>query len=479
MERADILVALVVTFRGDPAAIIERCEEALGEAGAEDARAARILALRTGIHLWNADVGASLVDSRAGLEKAERVGDPALLALAIARLATAESLAAVATPGLLERGAEIEEHYGLELQYFESPLYLRSRHLLRLGEIDRSRVILEELQAGSAARGDEGSHAMILWTLGMLEWFAGSWQRALEHATAAHDLTEQTQHSHGRVWVGRVKALVEADLGLVDQARASAEDRLPFRGRRRTSTAPSSARPVRPARAGARQPRGGSGLPALASGAAARRGVERPDGNRVGRRDRDARRRRRAPEARDYLDSTRCTRSASAVHGLSPARPLLGLLAAAEGDLTVSFEAFERALGTLEGLQYPLERGRTLLCLGTVRRQAQQKKAAREALEQALAIFEELGARLWAEKARAELKRISGRPPASEELTETERRRRASPPGTIQQGDRRRAVHGREHRRGPPLARVPQARRPPRTELGPGSPCRGKKPPQT
>ena len=57
-----------------------------------------------------------------------------------------------------------------------------------------------------------------------------------------------------------------------------------------------------------------------------------------------------------------------------------------------------------------------------VRRQAQQKQAAREALEQALAIFEELGARLWAEKARAELRRISGRAPASEELTETERR---------------------------------------------------------
>ena len=56
------------------------------------------------------------------------------------------------------------------------------------------------------------------------------------------------------------------------------------------------------------------------------------------------------------------------------------------------------------------------------RRQAQQKRAAREAFEQALAIFEELGARLWAEKARAELKRISGRRPPSEELTETEHR---------------------------------------------------------
>ena len=78
---------------------------------------------------------------------------------------------------------------------------------------------------------------------------------------------------------------------------------------------------------------------------------------------------------------------------------------------TGAFAAFERALAELDADPYPFERGRTLLCLGAVRRQAQQKKAAREALEQALAIFEELGARLWAEKARAELRRISGRAP--------------------------------------------------------------------
>src|SRR5262249_57598233 len=94
-----------------------------------------------------------------------------------------------------------------------------------------------------------------------------------------------------------------------------------------------------------------------------------------------------------------------------------GLLAAAEGRLPAAFEAFEAALAALEGLPYPLERGRTLLCLGVVRRQAQQKRAAREALDEALAIFEELGAQLWAEKARAELRRISGRRAPSEEPT--------------------------------------------------------------
>jgi len=99
-----------------------------------------------------------------------------------------------------------------------------------------------------------------------------------------------------------------------------------------------------------------------------------------------------------------------------------GLLTAAEGDHAAAFEAFDGALAALEGKPYPFERGRTLLCLGAVRRQAQQKAASREALEQALGIFEELGARLWAEKASAELRRISGRRPADEELTETERR---------------------------------------------------------
>jgi DNA-binding CsgD family transcriptional regulator len=98
------------------------------------------------------------------------------------------------------------------------------------------------------------------------------------------------------------------------------------------------------------------------------------------------------------------------------------LLRAAEGNLDGALSAFALALAELDAHPYPLERARTLLCLGTVRRQAGEKKAAREALGQSVAIFEELGARLWAEKARGELARISGRRGASEELTETELR---------------------------------------------------------
>ena len=44
-----------------------------------------------------------------------------------------------------------------------------------------------------------------------------------------------------------------------------------------------------------------------------------------------------------------------------------------------------------------------------MRRRGRQKRAAREAIAEALALFEECGAELFAEKARAELGRIGGR----------------------------------------------------------------------
>ena len=97
-----------------------------------------------------------------------------------------------------------------------------------------------------------------------------------------------------------------------------------------------------------------------------------------------------------------------------------GLVRAAEGDVRGAATAFELALAEQNGLAYPFERARTQLALGSVRRQLQQKSAARAALEEALATFDQLGARLWADKARDELRRISGRRPAADGLTETE-----------------------------------------------------------
>ena len=73
-------------------------------------------------------------------------------------------------------------------------------------------------------------------------------------------------------------------------------------------------------------------------------------------------------------------------------------------------------------LQEPFERARTLLALGTIQRRDRKKRAARQSLERALAVFDQLGASLWSHKARAELARIGGRSAGPGRLTPTEER---------------------------------------------------------
>jgi DNA-binding NarL/FixJ family response regulator len=71
-------------------------------------------------------------------------------------------------------------------------------------------------------------------------------------------------------------------------------------------------------------------------------------------------------------------------------------------------------------LPMPFELGRTLLVKGMIERRAKCKSAAGESLAQALSVFEQLGAALWAGKARRELSAVSARPLA-DGLTETQR----------------------------------------------------------
>ena len=425
VERADILTGLAMARQADIPRLIPLLDEALAEAAGDDARSAQILGFRAGIRLlWGKDVRAALSDARAALEKAELAADPALLAQTIAWVGTAEAQAAEITPGLLERGVKIEEDLKLQLEYAWSPRYVLARQLLRAGEIERPREILEELEAESVTRGDEGTRVTVVGTLGLLEWLAGRWRRALDHAAEAHEAAEQTQYQHARGWEGRLKALVETDLGLVDEARASAERCLAF------------SRSVSIER-----------FTIMSLGALGRLELALDDLEGAGGCLSDLPGRLLAvgnndptlpvwadtietlvalgelEQAREYLEPFELhARHPGCPWAIAAAARCRGLLAGAEGDFDTAFEAFDSALATLAEYGYPLERARTLLCLGTVRRHAGQKRTAREALEQALAIFEELGARLWADKARGELKRISGRQPASEGLTETEAR---------------------------------------------------------
>jgi DNA-binding CsgD family transcriptional regulator len=425
VERADLLFELALTRKANAPRIIELCDEALAEAGSDDVRSTRILAFRSFMRLFQADVREGLVDARAALERAEEIGNPTLLAVAIARVGHAEVWAAeTPTLGLVERGAEIEARLGLSLEYYESPRVALARMLGGSGEIERGHAIFEELERQAIERGDEGSRGQVLWRLSLMEWYMGRWHRALEHAAAALEIAEQTLDAHQRIFMGRVTALIETDLGLVEEARRAGEESLQLAQEMSDEVNIFSCSGVlgRLELALGNLEAAGAYLRDI-PGRALSLGYNDPTAPFWGDAIETLVSLGELDQARDYL-------SAYEQHSARVGDPWAvavasrsgGLLASADGDMAGASSAFERALAELDGQPFPLERGRTLLCLGKVRRQAQQKKASRQALEQALAIFEDLGARLWAERARAELRRISGRAPTSDELTETERR---------------------------------------------------------
>ena len=94
VERADLLFEHALNLHTAPHTLIEPLDEALEEAAGDDVRLVRILGYRSWIRVFQADIGAALADARAALEKAELVGDPALIAAAIGQAATAEGRAA-------------------------------------------------------------------------------------------------------------------------------------------------------------------------------------------------------------------------------------------------------------------------------------------------------------------------------------------------------------------------------------------------
>lgn len=106
---------------------------------------------------------------------------------------------------------------------------------------------------------------------------------------------------------------------------------------------------------------------------------------------------------------------------LATAARCRGLLAAARGDLVGARSSLEQALVEHRRVPQPFELARTLLVRGEVERRTKQKRAARLFLDQALEIFDQLGASLWSARAAADLARVGGSAAASE-LTPTEQR---------------------------------------------------------
>jgi DNA-binding CsgD family transcriptional regulator len=422
-ERARALLQLAEAHSGSQSISLPLRERAVGEAVGDDrvlAPALRELALT--LFVTGKPVPA-LGRAREALAAAERVRDVQLLVPSLVYLAWIELWNGRVPQGLLERAFALEEQAGY-LRIYESPLIVDGVRLMILeDDLDGARTRLEEAEAVLRDHGDDEARAILLDHLAELECRTGRFEIAAHYATEAYAIRVQLGLGAGSQLY--FIALVEALRGHARAARASAD-----RGLELCEEEGYEAYAVRNLRV--------LGFLALSSGdssTAARileplperlaaSGYGRvsvlqvlPDAIEaliaVGKLD-------RAAVQLEQLEGT--AREFDIASAVVRAARCRGLLAAARRDDAAAFAAFDDALAAHERLPDPLERGRTLLALGQTQRRAGHRRDARETLEQAQAIFEQLGAALWEEQARAEVERLGGRTSSGHDLTGAEER---------------------------------------------------------
>ncbi len=98
------------------------------------------------------------------------------------------------------------------------------------------------------------------------------------------------------------------------------------------------------------------------------------------------------------------------------------LLLLARGEADAAVGAAEESAHGFEAAGFPLDRARARLVAGEALRRLGERRRAAEKLQAARAVFDELGASLWVERAEKEQRRARPRPRRDGELTSAERR---------------------------------------------------------
>lgn len=420
-RRAEVLLQLASIHPDDRVEMTALCERALEEAGENARLRARIHEqLATAWHL-RGHLDNALLHARTGLELAERTGDASLFVGLVSSIAWHETWGRAVTPGLLERGVEVETSLDGSRPFSRSARAMLGMKLTHLGRMDEARDCLEQAYARAVEHGDERSRMDALYYLADLECYAGNFAPAIEHVDAGLELEDQLGIETGALI--SLRSFLAACVGDVERARHLAQtgvERSRLVGEEHwelinlgvigfvelssgnTKEAALSLAPLPPREIARKEPSvsrfWADAVEALVA---------------VGE----------LEQAEAYADRYWQAAAPSVMVGVKgKAMRCRGLVHAAAGDLPAAFAAFEQAVELHVEASQQFERGRTLLVLGTVRRRAKQKRAARDALAEALEIFSRLGTPLWAEKTDAELRRVGLRTAAPDELTETEQR---------------------------------------------------------
>jgi DNA-binding CsgD family transcriptional regulator len=374
--------------------------------------------LRITEDVWRAEAHAA-----EALAIAERFGDGPTLVRALASLSLLRFNSGHGVDdALLQRLLRLERRGG-PLEVTRSPRFDVAEQLVWVGRHDEARPLLEELRDELRSREDLEESAA-LWYLAFVELMAGRWTLASEYSERGEVLEEQAGFdvSPAVLWC---RAAVSAHRGEVDAAL-------------RYGTLTVDAAERTGARAFAANGHGALGFLALSQGDVreardqlgawqeiwATTGYLEPGmwlyGPDVVEACVTAGELDEAVAALELFEER--ARTLDRAHVLAQAARGRALIAAADGELSEASAQVERALTEHARRRIPFHEARTYLALGSIERRRRHRRAARAALERALAEFERLGARLWAERARGELARVGRRAPSPGVLTPAERR---------------------------------------------------------
>jgi DNA-binding NarL/FixJ family response regulator len=404
---------------------VELLEAALEDAGEDDRWRTKIeLELTAGTSILG-----RLQDARAHAESAvrtaERLDDPDLLATALGDLLLTIVIIGEPLPrDLLTRLSTIEDFTATTTYHLPATKIGMARHWA--GDLEGARPALERAAQRALSRGEEWDRLGVLLTLAQLEWEMGNLALAEQHRNTAEEALGE--FGEGHLWLVAFDVTRALQRGELTVARAKAEDGLALTERTGAVWLGSRLIPLlaaveilsgQPEAAHARLAelrewlqRSGFGPAGSARAVVWSQDVEALIA--LGRLD----------EAEDVLADLRVRAEvceSDAVQAV--AARCDGLLLAARGDLVAAIDAMDGALAAHLRRPRPFERGRTLLEKGSIERRARRKAAAKQTLEQALAILEPLEAEVWVARARDELSRIGlRRARATEGLTPAQTR---------------------------------------------------------
>lgn len=401
---------------------VARCEEALVAAAGDPALAA---ACHAELAVYcDYDAVRCARHARYALDLLDAAGDAAdpdvlidaLLATVRARVLLGHGLAA----DLVERAFRAESCAG-ESMYRSRVGSQLGQWLKYLDDFAGSRRRLEEGHSQALQEGDESSLPNNLMHLAQVECWSGNWTLAAGYAEDSVELAEQVGQHFAEP--SAMRALIDAHLGNIERARCTVEERLDALAENPMAV-PLYLRVLGFLELSSGNPAAAAPHLAGAVRAAEGFGIREPAVYRVhadliealiGAGDLDG--------AERMLAEFEARGEASRVPwSLATASRCRGLLLAALGRLDAAERAFEHALTEHDACPMPFELARTLLSLGLLQRRRNERRLAQASLTRALALFEGLGASVWAARTRRELRPSGGRPTSRGALTSAEQR---------------------------------------------------------